>query len=109
MKRLIFALLTLFALHPPGIAAQQPTVAPPHLAKLAHTYSIVAFDSATGDLGVAVASAHVVGDLGDARGDPGLRTLVLGEGTTELAAGDRVSPKPDQQRQLRLVDLSARP
>ena len=56
MKRLVFALVSLSALHPPGIAAQQPTVAPPHLAKLAHTYSIVAFDSATGDLGVAVQS-----------------------------------------------------
>ncbi len=35
---------------------QQPTTAPPHFLKLAHTYSIVAFDSATGDLGVAVQS-----------------------------------------------------
>jgi uncharacterized Ntn-hydrolase superfamily protein len=37
-------------------AAQQPTLAPAHFAKLAHTYSIVAWDSATGDLGVAVQS-----------------------------------------------------
>ena len=36
--------------------AQQPVTAPPHLTKLAHTYSIVAWDSATGDLGVAVQS-----------------------------------------------------
>jgi hypothetical protein len=35
---------------------QQPVVAPAHLLKLAHTYSIVAYDSATGDLGVAVQS-----------------------------------------------------
>jgi uncharacterized Ntn-hydrolase superfamily protein len=41
-----------------SIAAQavQPTQAPPHFQKLAHTYSIVAWDSVTGDLGVAVQS-----------------------------------------------------
>jgi uncharacterized Ntn-hydrolase superfamily protein len=33
-----------------------PTVAPSHRLKLAHTYSIVAYDSVTGDLGVAVQS-----------------------------------------------------
>jgi uncharacterized Ntn-hydrolase superfamily protein len=38
------------------LTAQQPTVAPAHLQKLAHTYSIVAYDSANGDLGVAVQS-----------------------------------------------------
>src|SRR3954463_14293627 len=38
------------------LTAQQPLRAPHHLQKLAHTYSIVAFDSATGDLGVAVQS-----------------------------------------------------
>jgi uncharacterized Ntn-hydrolase superfamily protein len=38
------------------LTAQQPIASPPHLEKLAHTYSIVAFDSATGDLGVAVQS-----------------------------------------------------
>ncbi len=43
-------------LHPSLLASQQPIAAPPHLAKLAHTYSIVALDSATGDLGVAVQS-----------------------------------------------------
>jgi uncharacterized Ntn-hydrolase superfamily protein len=36
--------------------AQTPTNIPSHLQKLAHTYSIVAYDSATGDLGVAVQS-----------------------------------------------------
>ena len=40
----------------PPLAAQQPVTAPSHLQKLAHTYSIVAWDSATGDLGVAVQS-----------------------------------------------------
>jgi uncharacterized Ntn-hydrolase superfamily protein len=45
-----------FALRLSPLAAQQPTIAPPHLTKLAHTYSIVAYDSVTGDLGVAVQS-----------------------------------------------------
>lgn len=41
----------------PGLlAAQQPIAAPAHLQKLAHTYSIVAIDTVTGDLGVAVQS-----------------------------------------------------
>ena len=39
-----------------ALPAQQPVGAPAHLRKLAHTYSIVAYDSATGDLGVAVQS-----------------------------------------------------
>ena len=39
----------------PG-AAQVPTRPPEHFKKLAHTYSIVAWDSVTGDLGVAVQS-----------------------------------------------------
>jgi uncharacterized Ntn-hydrolase superfamily protein len=37
-------------------AAQQPIAPPAHFQKLAHTYSIVAYDSVTGDLGVAVQS-----------------------------------------------------
>ena len=40
----------------PPLTAQQPVSAPRHCANLAHTYSIVAYDSATGDLGVAVQS-----------------------------------------------------
>ena len=40
----------------PVLAQQQPVTAPALFAKLAHTYSIVAWDSATGDLGVAVQS-----------------------------------------------------
>ena len=40
-----------------AILAQQPVPsAPPDLLKRAHTYSIVAYDSATGDLGIAVQS-----------------------------------------------------
>jgi uncharacterized Ntn-hydrolase superfamily protein len=45
-----------FIVHRSRLFIQRPTVAPSHLHKLAHTYSIVAFDSATGDLGVAVQS-----------------------------------------------------
>jgi uncharacterized Ntn-hydrolase superfamily protein len=45
-----------FTVHRSSLAAQSPTVAPAHFQKLAHTYSIVAYDSATGDLGVAVQS-----------------------------------------------------
>jgi uncharacterized Ntn-hydrolase superfamily protein len=48
--------LTLTVLCRTPLSAQQPVVAPAHHEKLAHTYSIVAYDSATGDLGVAVQS-----------------------------------------------------
>ena len=51
--------LTLVLFLPPAVSplsGQTPTVAPLHGLKLAHTYSIVAYDSATGDLGVAVQS-----------------------------------------------------
>jgi len=39
-----------------SLLAQQPLTPPAHFQKLAHTYSIVAWDSATGDLGVVVES-----------------------------------------------------
>src|SRR2546421_7635115 len=39
-----------------SLALQHPAERPPDLIKRAHTYSIVAYDSATGDLGVAVQS-----------------------------------------------------
>ena len=51
---LLFSLALTISAAP--LASQQPIVAPSHLQKLAHTYSIVAWDSATGDLGVAVQS-----------------------------------------------------
>jgi len=41
---------------PAVLAAQQPLTPPAHFQKLAHTYSIVAYDFVTGDLGVAVQS-----------------------------------------------------
>jgi uncharacterized Ntn-hydrolase superfamily protein len=52
----VLDLLFLLSLPPAVLPAQQPVAAPPHLKKLAHTYSIVAYDSASGDLGVAVQS-----------------------------------------------------
>ena len=45
-----------FTVHRSRLLAQQPILSPVHLQKLAHTYSIVAYDSITGDLGVAVQS-----------------------------------------------------
>jgi len=48
--------LLLLTSHPSPLTAQQPVTSPSHLQKLAHTYSIVAYDSASGDLGVAVQS-----------------------------------------------------
>lgn len=54
MRRFLVPGLLLLA--PAALAAQRPIEPPAHFQKLAHTYSIVAFDSATGDLGVAVQS-----------------------------------------------------
>jgi uncharacterized Ntn-hydrolase superfamily protein len=51
-----FSLLSLFTAHSSLLVGQAPTTSPSHFQKLAHTYSIVAYDSATGDLGVAVQS-----------------------------------------------------
>ena len=45
-----------FSFHDSLLSAQQPIRPPAHFEKLAHTYSIVAWDSVTGDLGVAVQS-----------------------------------------------------
>jgi uncharacterized Ntn-hydrolase superfamily protein len=47
---------SLFTLHASRLLAQSPTEAPSHFQKLAHTYSLVAWDSTTGDLGVVVQS-----------------------------------------------------
>jgi uncharacterized Ntn-hydrolase superfamily protein len=49
-------LFLLFTFSSSPLSAQTPTAAPPHRHKLAHTYSIVAYDSVTGDLGVVVQS-----------------------------------------------------
>jgi uncharacterized Ntn-hydrolase superfamily protein len=50
---LVTSHLSLVTCHPSLAVAQTP---PSHFRKLAHTYSIVAYDSVTGDLGVAVQS-----------------------------------------------------
>ena len=55
MKTSILLLFVLVS-HLPDLSAQQPISSPSHGKKLAHTYSIVAYDSITGDLGVAVQS-----------------------------------------------------
>jgi len=59
-RSVIISLLTsqllLLASYRSSLVAQQPIAPPSHFIKLAHTYSIVAYDSATGDLGVAVQS-----------------------------------------------------
>jgi uncharacterized Ntn-hydrolase superfamily protein len=47
---------SLFTVHGSRISFSDPLLAPSHFQKLAHTYSIVAYDSTTGDLGVAVQS-----------------------------------------------------
>ena len=49
-------LAALLIILPLPLTAQQPITPPAHFEKLAHTYSIVAWDSVTGDLGVAVQS-----------------------------------------------------
>jgi uncharacterized Ntn-hydrolase superfamily protein len=54
--RVTGAVTVLLTSHFSPLTSQQPIAAPSHLQKLAHTYSIVAYDSSTGDLGVAVQS-----------------------------------------------------
>jgi uncharacterized Ntn-hydrolase superfamily protein len=104
------------------VALQQPTVAPPDLTKRAHTYSIVAYDSATGDLGVAVQSkfpnvggivpwaragvgAVATQSLGNtAYGDDGLRLMAMGATAPEAM---RIVMRADQrpsQRQVGMID-----
>jgi uncharacterized Ntn-hydrolase superfamily protein len=88
-------IVSLCALPRPGLSAQSPTVAPPHGLKLAHTYSLVAWDSATGDLGVVVQSKfpNVGGLVPWARAGVGavatqsLSNTAYGERGLELMAG----------------------
>jgi uncharacterized Ntn-hydrolase superfamily protein len=57
LRSLILLIVPLTAYRSPlTLFAQVPITAPAHGLKLAHTYSIVAYDSSTGDLGVAVQS-----------------------------------------------------
>ncbi|HTH65057.1 MAG TPA: DUF1028 domain-containing protein [Gemmatimonadales bacterium] len=104
------------------VLLQQPTGAPPDLVKRAHTYSIVAYDSATGDLGIAVQSkfpnvggivpwakagigAVATQSLGNtAYGDEGLQLMAMGATAPEAM---RIVMRRDArpaQRQVGMVD-----
>src|SRR6266481_8988821 len=104
------------------VLLQQPTGAPPDLLKRAHTYSIVAYDSATGDLGIAVQSKfpNVGGIVPWARagvgavatqalsntdyGEKGLELLARGATAPEaMRIIMRSDPQPSQ-RQVGMVD-----
>ena len=104
------------------VALQQPVVAPADLTKRAHTYSIVAYDSATGDLGVAVQSkfpnvggivpwakagigAVATQSLGNtAYGDDGLRLMAMGATAPEAMRIVMRSDPRVSQRQVGMVD-----
>src|SRR3989449_11642507 len=105
-----------------SLALQHPSPRPPDLAKRAHTYSIVAYDSATGDLGVAVQSkfpnvggivpwaksavgAVATQSLGNTDyGENGLALMALGTSAPEaLRIAMRGDPRP-AQRQVGMVD-----
>jgi len=107
---------------PAALAAQQPIAPPVHFQKLAHTYSIVAYDSVTGDLGVAVQSkfpnvggivpwgragvgAVATQSLGNtAYGERGL-DLVAAGATAEQALGEVMRTDTMlQDRQVGMVD-----
>src|SRR2546425_6719500 len=102
------------------VLLQQP--APADLQKRAHTYSIVAWDSATGDLGVAVQSkfpnvggivpwaragvgAVATQSLGNTDyGEKGLELIALGASAPEaMRVVMRADPRP-AQRQVGMVD-----
>src|SRR5437588_5774678 len=105
-----------------SLALQHPSPRPPDLAKRAHTYSIVAYDSASGDLGVAVQSkfpnvggivpwaqagvgAVATQSLGNTDyGEKGLELLARGATAPEaLRIVMRGDPRP-AQRQVGMVD-----
>lgn len=101
-----------------------PTTAPADFTKRAHTYSIVAYDSATGDLGIAVESkfpnvggivpwaragvgAVATQSLGNTHfGNEGLDLIALGATAPEaMRIVMRSDPRPSQ-RQVGMVDAS---
>jgi len=105
-----------------AVLLQQPTSAPPDFTKRAHTYSIVAYDSATGDLGVAVQSkfpnvggivpwakagvgAVATQSLGNTDyGDKGLALMALGASAQyTIQVVMRTDPRI-AQRQVGMVD-----
>src|SRR5213594_1756298 len=96
---------------------QQPIAVPRDLERRAHTYSIVAFDSATGDLGVAVQSkfpnvggivpwaksgigAVATQSLGNtAYGEKGLELMAMGATAPEaMRIVMRSDPRPAQRQ-----------
>ena len=104
------------------LALQQPLTRPPDLLKRAHTYSIVAYDSVSGDLGVAVQSkfpnvggivpwakagigAVATQSLGNTDyGEKGLELLAQGATAPEaMRIVMRGDPRPSQ-RQVGMVD-----
>ena len=109
-----------------AVLLQHPTSAPPDFTKRAHTYSIVAYDSATGDLGVAVQSkfpnvggivpwaragvgAVATQSLGNTDyGDKGLDLIALGASAPDaMRIVMRTDPRP-AQRQVGMVDAHGR-
>src|SRR2546425_2641263 len=105
-----------------SLALQHPPERPPDIIKRAHTYSIVAYDSATGDLGVAVQSkfpnvggivpwakagsgAVATQSLGNSYyGEKGLELLAQGAAAPEaMRTVMRGDPRPSQ-RQVGMVD-----
>ena len=114
---------SLFPLLAPALlVAQQPVTAPPHFSKLAHTYSIVAWDSVTGDLGVAVESKFPnVGGIvpwaeagvgavatqslsNTAFGEKGLELIAMGASAEEAMRIVMRSDTMLQDRQVGMVD-----
>src|SRR5260370_29084744 len=105
-----------------ALALQYPVPRPSDLLKRAHTYSIVAYDSATGDLGIAVQSkfpnvggivpwakagvgAVATQSLGNTEyGEKGLELMAMGASAGEaLRIVMRRDPRP-AQRQVGMVD-----
>jgi uncharacterized Ntn-hydrolase superfamily protein len=105
-----------------ALLAQQPVIAPADLTKRAHTYSIVAWDSVTGDLGIAVQSkfpnvggivpwakagvgAVATQSLGNtAYGDDGLRLMAMGATAPEAMRIVMRSDTRLSQRQVGMID-----
>jgi uncharacterized Ntn-hydrolase superfamily protein len=103
-----------------ALLAQRPGAAPPDFLKRAHTYSIVAYDSATGDLGVAVQSkfpnvggivpwakagvgAVATQSLGNtAYGEQGLALMALGASAPDAM---RIVLRGDARRAQRQVGI----
>lgn len=102
---LLLSTILLVAASAPGVLAQQPISPPSHFEKLAHTYSIVAYDSVTGDLGVAVQSKfpNVGGIVPWARAGVGavatqsLANTAYGERGLELLAAGKTAEQALRQ------------